>query len=557
MKKGKPVSSGRQRKTPSEALPIDYSGVVSLCGALLAFVAFLLYYRRGEILLYGDAVAHINIARRIFDCREPGIRQLGTVWLPFPHLLMLPFVIADNFWISGIGGSLPSMAAFSLGAVGIYRLVTARTSHLFGGLAAAVYLLNPNLIYMQATAMGESIYLALMIWAVFYLDTFARGIKTPENVVPGMLPASKALTRAAIVLACAILTRYDGWFLAFICGLAALVVLLQNWKNQSGQQRRQIRRAAVEFTLLLALTPTLWLSYNYLLSRRPMDFANGPYSARAISERTTPKGSPPYPGKDHPGTAALYFVKAAKLNMAEGRWQSLVFGAAVLGSLTILLTIRDGWLWMLLWTPLPFYALSIAFGSVPIFIPQWWPFSFYNVRYGLELLPIFAVSLAGLASLGRSPRLPKRWGIVVLPVLVMAIVAGGYIAAWRATPICLREARANGTARMSLDRAVARFIAVMPEDSTILMQTGSYVGALQFAGRHIDHVIWEGLFFQWQGALNQPAQDADYVIAFDNDDVAKATKVHPEGLQSMIVLHVGDQPPATIYRSLVRHARPF
>ena len=45
----------------------------------------------------------------------------------------------------------------------------------------------------------------------------------------------------------------------------------------------------------------------------------------------------------------------------------------------------------MLWLPLPFYMLSIAYGGVPIFMPVWWPFSYYNVRYGVELLPGFAV----------------------------------------------------------------------------------------------------------------------------------------------------------------------
>ena len=41
--------------------------------------------------------------------------------------------------------------------------------------AALVYGANPNLIYMQATAMGESLYLAFFIWAVVYFTEFARG----------------------------------------------------------------------------------------------------------------------------------------------------------------------------------------------------------------------------------------------------------------------------------------------------------------------------------------------------------------------------------------------
>ena len=57
--------------------------------ACVSIFTFLFYYRRGEVLLYGDAVAHINIARRVFDSKTPGLLQLGTVWLPLLHLLML------------------------------------------------------------------------------------------------------------------------------------------------------------------------------------------------------------------------------------------------------------------------------------------------------------------------------------------------------------------------------------------------------------------------------------------------------------------------------------
>ena len=46
---------------------------------------------------------------------------------------------------------------------------------------------------------------------------------------------------------------------------------------------------------------------------------------------------------------------------------------------------------LLLWLPLPFYAYSVAYGSVPIFIPVWRPYSWYNTRYGMELLPAFAL----------------------------------------------------------------------------------------------------------------------------------------------------------------------
>src|ERR1700726_4104347 len=92
--------------------------------ALLASLfSFFYYFQHGGLLLYGDAVAHINIARRVFDSRTPGLLQLGTVWLPLPHLLMIPFLVSNWMWRTGVGGSIPSMIAYVLGAVGIFRLV--------------------------------------------------------------------------------------------------------------------------------------------------------------------------------------------------------------------------------------------------------------------------------------------------------------------------------------------------------------------------------------------------------------------------------------------------
>src|ERR1700694_3477566 len=89
----------------------------------VSVISFLFYFQRGEVLLYGDAVAHINIVRRVFDSRTPGLLQLGTVWLPLPHLLMIPFLLSDEMWQAGGGGSIPSMVAYVLGTIGIFRLV--------------------------------------------------------------------------------------------------------------------------------------------------------------------------------------------------------------------------------------------------------------------------------------------------------------------------------------------------------------------------------------------------------------------------------------------------
>ena len=163
----------------------------------------------------------------------------------------------------------------------------------------------------------------------------------------------------------------------------------------------------ISFLLLLALCPTLWLAHNYKTTGHPLDWLNGPYSAKAIEKRSSRPTDPPYPGKDHPIVAAQYFLKAARMNTGEGSRQNWLILLAAAGVLISAFHLRRFAPLLLLWIPLPFYAYSIAYGSVPIFVPEWWPFSYYNVRYGLELLPAIAVFAAlipwAVARLHRRP----------------------------------------------------------------------------------------------------------------------------------------------------------
>src|SRR5207237_8401127 len=96
--------------------------------------------------------------------------------------------------------------------------------------------------------------------------------------------------------------------------------------------------------------------------------------------------------------AASYLLKSAELNVAEGDWGRLWLVLALLGTALACSIGSPGRFWrcmplLLLWIPLLFYMFSIAYGGVPIFLPVWWSFSHYNVRYGLELLPAFAISV--------------------------------------------------------------------------------------------------------------------------------------------------------------------
>src|SRR5215831_1140111 len=87
---------------------------VLLLASCAAGAAWCVYWRRGDLLLYGDAVAHIGASRRVIDSVTPGLGQLGTVWLPLPHLLMIPFVAPLSWWRAGIAASIPLLVAYVL-----------------------------------------------------------------------------------------------------------------------------------------------------------------------------------------------------------------------------------------------------------------------------------------------------------------------------------------------------------------------------------------------------------------------------------------------------------
>ncbi len=531
--------------------------LVAQCASVLSFFSFLYYLRQGDILLYGDAVAHINIARRIFDSQTPGLLQLGTVWLPLPHLLMVPFLLSRWMWHTGIGGSIPSLIAYVFSVVGIFRLVRGNTSHSsdaagrgLAWTAAIVFAVNPNLIYLQTTAMTEPLYLAFFIWALVYFSEFLRGIRPPEQLPQ---PAFLSLRKSGLCVAAACLTRYDGWFLAAILWLVVLAAF--------SRRRNDIafRRSFLGFTLIIAAVPVLWIAYNAAVYRNPLEFANGPYSAKAIEQRTSVPGNPPHPGTSDLPMAGSFFLKAAQLTVAPGNWGRFWLGLALLGSL-IVLTIESSYAaLLLLWIPLPFYVLSIAYGGVPIFLPVWWPHSIYNARYGLQLLPAFAVfALLGIYFLSRILPYHKYKTAVGLAFLILLGTSYAFI--WRDRPIVFQEAWVNSRTRIALEERIAAFLSDVSPDSTFLMYLGDQVGAFERADVPLRRVIYDGNHRTWkqpfdpdglwERALAEPKDYVDYVIALAGDPVA--LRVNQSQLTALEVIHVTGQPEAKIYATSKR-----
>ena len=221
---------------------------------------------------------------------------------------------------------------------------------------------------------------------------------------------------------------------------------------------------------------------------------------------------PPRPGIHNLHDAVLYFLKAAELGAAPLSLGRLLCWLSAAGTLAALWAFRRRQIWpvLLLWLPLPFYAYSVAYGSVPIFIPVWRPFSWYNTRYGMELLPAFALFAGCLIPVltARTPKLQRY----VVPATLLLVVANS-IALLRARPLVFQEAVVNARSRVAFETALAKTLAGLPEQGLILMHVSSDVGALQQAGIPLRRTVNEGDYLIWQHALENPAQSVSLVVA--------------------------------------------
>ncbi len=486
--------------------------IAGAAAALASAAAFLFVFRTGTTLYFGDAVAHLNIARRIVDGKTPGWTEIGTVWLPLPHLLSLPFVWIDSLWSSGIAAALPSAAAFVIGAVFLFLIAGQWfEDRVLAWTTLALYVVNLNVLYLQATPMNEVQAMAAFLAAVYYAGQ-RRAVACGLAILAGTL------------------IRYDHWFyLPFFA--------LYFWRVAGFRQ-------AARFAAVAAAGPLLWLIHNFALYGNALEWFNGPYSANAIHARGQSAGQPVHPGYHDLPTAFLYYWKASQLIIGRvPLWLSVA-------GWFILLRLRHSALFILdsalLWLPLLFYTLSIAYGNVPLFLPQWWPFSFYNVRYASQMLP--AVALLAPAAILWLPRFRRQAALA----LVLFVSAGWVLGVARARAdalVVFREAQANSMHRRYAVDLVAKELSRGCRE--IWLSGGDMTGAMTAAGIPFRRSIHEGNRDAWREASLRPEAVVDCVVTQPGDAVDRAIARLPhfeQSFRTILEVSAPGEPRVRVYR---------
>jgi hypothetical protein len=243
------------------------------------------------------------------------------------------------------------------------------------------------------------------------------------------------------------------------------------------------------------------------------------------------------------------------MDAAPESWGNFTLMLALLGTAWGWLTTRRrAFQWtMLLWLPIPFYAYSIAFGSVPIFLPVWWPHSWYNTRYGMEMLPAFALGLGFVAQFMMAIfREFKRNLVPFAATAIYAIVALNAWAVLRDHPLTYVEGTKNIDSRRAFEveiPPVLRALLATQPDAPVLMGTSVYPNLVAFTGIPLRQTINESDKEYFSDALAAPATHAAIVVAFDDDEIDRAVKAHPEGLKLVRRFNCPGQKSGTVYVS--------
>jgi hypothetical protein len=385
--------------------------------------------------------------------------------------------------------------------------------------AVAVFALNPNMLYLQSTPMTEPVLMATLMGLLYFTVLF------------GCRRTLWAATGAGVFSLASTLTRYDGWFLLPI---VALYLFL------SGGEKRW--KATILFCAIAGVGPIYWLAHNYIFEGDALAFYRGPWSARAI------QGDRDYPGRHDAREAAEYYLAAVR----HCAGSVLMW----MGGLGVLLALwKRAWWGVALLIAIPaFYILSVYSSGTPIFVPDLWPNSYYNTRYGIGALPLLAVGAAAIVAVA-----PTRLTNVATGLVVLAAISPWILNPHMDNWITWKESQVNSDVRRAWTSTIAGVLkSEYRPGAGVLFTWGDLTGALREARVPLRETLHIGNGWQFEGAIARPDLflREEWVIAVSADPVASAlTKTWRSGPQydQVATVYVPGGPVIEIHRRTHDH----
>jgi hypothetical protein len=377
--------------------------------------AFFLYsLDRFSLIYYGDSVSHLVRAREFVDSNNPGLfEQVGTAWLPLPHLLLLPFTLIDILFKTGFAGLAVSLPCLAFSAVFLYKIIKRHLDLPYIAIAGALlYATNPNILYMGITPMTEAPFLLFFIGAAYFFMRWMSGPRkylslNPKNegkilgiaTIPGIGSSSGGgggvrsyrqsshifldLAMCSIFISLATLCRYEGWVLPLI--FVAFVIITEIRKRDYNHSRKY--KCGIILVSFLSFSGiALWVIWNAYEYNDPLEFANAPYFSAASQAR------------ERPELRSSLYLQPWNVASLYGLTAFAIFGPVLLATAVLgylfhrYLGSREERrkrrnLYLFLAMPPIFTVLSLLIGVGEMNQRQW-----FNSRYAILLAP-FIISL--------------------------------------------------------------------------------------------------------------------------------------------------------------------
>ncbi len=488
------LSFGIQIRSFRRLVPFFQSLSTFTIGAILVLISvyeYVLYTKNGLALAYNDARSHLDIGRRVVENLKPGIAQLGSVWLPLNHILMVPTIWNSFMWHSGLSGAIQSMAGFVVTALVIYAMLKELNVGLLGRLVGlGIFVANINILYLQSTAMTELLLLATMTMGVYELILWHKS----DNILN--------LVKAAFWIMLATLTRYDGWFLlAYATGL----VFIQTWRRYDIKRTEGV---TVLFLTLAAWGIVLWLLWNLLIFKDAFYFAFGPFSAHTQQEQLKKAGVLVTQGN---------FLLSLKVYMYALFYNSYTYPIilAIIGAVGLWLdkkitqSVRIASTALL--APLFFNVLALYLGFSVLFVQGISGNTWFNVRYGIMLMPTIAVFIGYLVDRAKAYRL------LIIGTLIFVLL----FAFANRDAVTIDDARVGSSQKNVSQVSGYLKTAAANEKGFILISAASHDAIIFSSGLPMSRFIHEGTGSYWRSATTSPDHWAKWIVmrTYDNSDL--------------------------------------
>ncbi len=495
--------------------------IVAIFLVVLSLADFWYYFHTGLTLAYSDAQSHLNIARRVIDSLTPGLAQIGSIWLPLPHILMLLTVWSDTMWHTGLSGSLVSMIAFVVSGVLVFKILRELGVGAIGRvIGVLVFALDPNVLYLQSTAMTELLLLVTMMASVY---AFLLWRKYGDDM---------SLVKASFWVMLATLIRYEGWFL--LVSEAALVFALgmrQGWKKAEGR--------FLIFCFLGGFGIFLWLLWNWAIFGDPLYFAFGQFSAHTQQENFSVNG---LLLTEHNWLLSTKIYSIAV--MLSAGWPAIAL--ASVGIALAFIRKQEANIskvvMFLLVTPFFFNILSLYLGHSILFMPHILGSGWFNVRYGVMCVPAIAIGIALVVNSGN-----RFFRLLFAGVVLVALAF-----AFSYEPVTLQDAK-EGMARKDL-RAIGRWLSenAPNPDEKILISAAANDPVVFLSGFPMKRFIYEGSGAYWKESVERPDKYATWVFVDKKNSMDFiATHVRDAGKLDQKFENVHEDEWFVVYR--VRH----